>query len=96
MANATQATRKTTTKRAKMKKTTQTGSKSGVKTATSKNGATSKPVITRSGKPAVEPTLLNQEQIATRAYQIWIDHGKPIGQDDLNWAQAETELCQAA
>ncbi|MFK0335166.1 DUF2934 domain-containing protein [Rhizobium sp. NPDC090275] len=33
-----------------------------------------------------------QEQIRTRAYQIWIDEGQPEGADLRHWLQAADEL----
>jgi hypothetical protein len=35
---------------------------------------------------------VTREQIAKRAYEIWIAKGRPIGQDTQNWQQAEREL----
>ena len=34
----------------------------------------------------------NYEQIAQRAYEIWLGKGRPSGQDIENWKQAEAEL----
>lgn len=36
--------------------------------------------------------LPTHEQIARRAYEIWVQSGYPTGQDAENWAQAEREL----
>ena len=33
-----------------------------------------------------------QEQIRTRAYQIWLDEGQPEGADLRHWLQASDEL----
>ncbi len=33
-----------------------------------------------------------QEQIRTRAYQIWVDEGQPEGADLRHWLQAADEL----
>lgn len=52
----------------------------------------SQPVIVEPApqKPAVPaPTT---EQIAAKAYEIWVAKGRPIGQDDLNWIEAEQAL----
>ena len=35
------------------------------------------------------PTL---EQIQVRAYEIWLRKGRPLGQDQRNWLEAEAEL----
>jgi len=32
------------------------------------------------------------EQIAQRAYEVWVAKGRPQGQDIENWKQAEVEL----
>jgi hypothetical protein len=32
------------------------------------------------------------DQIAARAYQIWLENGCPKGRDDDHWFQAEREL----
>jgi len=36
--------------------------------------------------------LPTHEQIALRAYEIWVHSGYPTGRDAENWAQAEREL----
>ncbi len=36
-----------------------------------------------------EPT---HEQIAQRAYEIWLRKGRPVGLDVQNWKEAELEL----
>jgi DUF2934 family protein len=35
---------------------------------------------------------LAQEQIASRAYQIWEERGRPEGMDRENWFEAERQL----
>lgn len=45
--------------------------------------------------PALTPKItmtLNHEQIAQRAYAIWVAKGRPQGQDTQNWHEAETTL----
>jgi len=40
-----------------------------------------------------EPTiLLNHDQIAAKAYEIWQAKGRPIGQDVANWQEALATL----
>lgn len=39
--------------------------------------------------PAAEVT---DEQISQRAYEIWIEKGRPYGQEQANWDQAVAEL----
>ena len=36
----------------------------------------------------------SHDQIAARAYEIWLSLGRPIGRDDANWHQAEQELIE--
>jgi hypothetical protein len=43
----------------------------------------------RSSAPAV---ALTHEQIAARAYAVWLAKGQPQGQDEQNWRDAEAEL----
>ncbi|MEM7627138.1 MAG: DUF2934 domain-containing protein [Planctomycetota bacterium] len=35
---------------------------------------------------------VTDEQIAQRAYEIWLEKGRPFGQENENWAQASAEL----
>ena len=35
---------------------------------------------------------ISRLSIATRAYGIWLQQGRPVGQDVANWLQAEHEL----
>jgi hypothetical protein len=42
-------------------------------------------------KPAPQGALPN-EKIAQRAYEIWQAKGRPMGQDQDHWFQAEREL----
>lgn len=39
-------------------------------------------------------TIPSQNQIATRAYEIWQENGCRHGRDQLDWLQAERELIQ--
>ena len=41
---------------------------------------------------AIALPVLSQEQIARRAWAIWVKKGRPAGQDEQNWLQAESEL----
>lgn len=55
----------------------------------------------RAAKPKTNPvgsvpTAPSYEQIAQRAYEIWIAKGRPIGQDDQNWREAEAQLLAEA
>lgn len=37
-----------------------------------------------------------EDQIAARAYQIWLENGQPDGRDEENWHQAQRELAGTA
>lgn len=56
------------------------------------------PAVAGHGKPAdakpkLEPVvLLNHDQIARRAYDVWVARGYPAGQDVENWQEAERQL----
>jgi len=43
------------------------------------------------GKPQVVITL-SHDEIARRAYDIWMQKGRPMGQDALTWHEAEQQL----
>lgn len=75
------ATRKTaTTKTAVRKPRAATASKPSAKAKTG-NGAA----------PTVTMTLTH-DQIARKAYEIWLAKGCPQGQDHVNWKEAEAAL----
>jgi hypothetical protein len=38
------------------------------------------------------PDTVDERTIATRAYEIWQQRGCPIGSDQEDWFQAESEL----
>ncbi len=42
----------------------------------------------------IHPTSRNviHETIATRAYELWVEEGKPDNQSDAIWLEAEREL----
>ncbi len=77
-----------------------------VKVQAAKPKATRQTTVKKTVKPA-EPTTesaampevamaltheLTHDQIANRAYQIWLAKGRPIGHDQTIWQQAEDEL----
>ena len=43
-------------------------------------------------KAQLDTTPPRHDQIAKRAYEIWIAKGRPIGLDEQNWDEAEREL----
>ncbi len=63
-----------------------------------KRTATKKPVRKRPTVPPVSPTSpevageITHEEIATRAYFIYIHAGCPDGQEMRHWLEAETQL----
>ncbi|MEX0885557.1 MAG: DUF2934 domain-containing protein [Phycisphaeraceae bacterium] len=57
--------------------------------ATAKAKAKSKAAGHSAATPAAPVT---REQIAQRAYEIWLSKGRPTGLDQQNWHEAEMEL----
>ena len=50
-------------------------------------------VLQSAGQRQTGPTAtLTHEQIAKRAQQIWEKKGRPVGQDERNWLEAEVQL----
>ena len=46
-------------------------------------------------KPPINTTeqpIITHEEIARRAYSLWMESGSPIGTDEENWLRAENEL----
>ena len=37
-------------------------------------------------------TVITNEEIAGRAYELWVERGQPIGTEYQDWFQAENEL----
>jgi len=47
--------------------------------------------------PKAEPKvimMMSHDQIAERAYHIWLKKGRPTGCDEDNWIEAEKELAE--
>lgn len=46
----------------------------------------------------VPPTTAapTREQISKRAYEIWVECGKPAGQAHVHWSKAEQELLRGS
>lgn len=53
--------------------------------------AAAKPRATKKAAPEVVMTV-SHDQIARRAYEIWLAKGCPQGADYQNWVEAEAEL----
>ena len=43
-------------------------------------------------KESTQQSPASQEQVAQRAYEIWLANGQPVGRDLDYWLQAEAEL----
>ena len=69
------------------------------KTASAKAAtAPAKPrtTTTRRRNAAPAPVItVTHDQIAARAYEIWLSKGRPWGQDAANWREAEAQLHNA-
>lgn len=54
----------------------------------------------KAGRPKTQPAETQdsptREEIAKRAYEIYVRRGGAQGQDVADWLQAERELCVAA
>jgi hypothetical protein len=44
--------------------------------------------------PSERSVEITDEQIATRAYEIWLERGRPDGLDREHWLEAERQLRQ--
>ena len=77
------ATTRTAASKAPAKSAAKTAPKSAPKSAAKTAGA----------KPTPEAVVtMSHDEIANRAYMIWLAKGKPAGQDAANWREAEREL----
>lgn len=46
-------------------------------------------------KATAQPVMrVTHDDIARKAYEIWLAKGRPLGQDQQNWHEAEAELTQ--
>ncbi len=54
------------------------------------------PVIVVEHKIPVGPTLPTHAEVAERAYQLWLQQGRPGDSAETNWLEAERELHDAA
>ena len=57
--------------------------------STSKPSQASAPAAKASSKSSITPSYA---QIAERAYHIWLQNGRPVGQDETNWFKAVAQL----
>ncbi len=63
--------------------------------AQAKPGAVDEAATVVEAPPRVTITLTH-DQIAERARQIWLEKGRPIGLDQVNWHEAEQQLREEA
>ncbi len=81
--------------------------KTGASTATARprktasSRATARPnaraaVTGKAKRNAKTRPMVTQDQIAQRAYEIWLNKGQPSGLDQENWLEAEQELARAS
>jgi phage protein D len=90
---------KKTKKSDKAKSTTKTKSakQASAKKAAAAKASASKPKTARKGKAPANPdakpvVVVSHDQIARKAYEIWLAKGKPHGQDEQNWLEAKSAL----
>ena len=95
MAKSSNVQSKTTSKKAATKKAP---AKTTARSRAASTGAEAQPKkATRSRKPktngqtqqAADP---HHDQVAQRAYEIWVAKGRPMGQDEQCWYEAEQDL----
>jgi hypothetical protein len=46
------------------------------------------------GETTVASDVDREQQIRERAYEIWLDEGKPYGRSKEHWAEAEKQLAE--
>lgn len=72
--------------------------KKPVKVKAEKKRAAPKKTAAKSTKPKATQTkskaapIVTHDQIAHRAYELWLESGRPIGKDQIIWLAAEREL----
>lgn len=81
------------------RKTPTTPSASSISTTTATAAPKAAQVVAKKGNDAAGPAapqktqpVVTSDQIAKRAYDIWVAKGRPVGLDLQNWQQAEREL----
>ena len=67
-----------------------------VKRAIAATSPTPARLLPRRDTLGAKPPVISEEDIRIRAYQLWESAGRPHGQDQQLWLQAEKELRQAA
>jgi len=73
------------------KKTTKAGKAVKAKAVAQPTIKTKTPPRQHAKKKAVIQ-VVTPDEIAVRAYEIWIAKGRPVGLDQQNWLDAEAEL----
>lgn len=77
---------KSTTSSDKSKAPSATRKKASKKQAKAAKKSSSK------GKRSAEPVVVTHDQIAKRAFELWMDRGQPTDQEQIIWHAAEAEL----
>jgi len=80
------AKRKKTTKKAATKTT-------ATKKQVPKKSAAAKPRAS-AGKGPKASRAVTHDQIAKRAYEIWMENGRPTGTEHEHWCQAQAQLAK--
>jgi hypothetical protein len=95
-AAAKKKTRTTAAKKTTSAQRTNRGNDATNKKTTTGSGATMKKKATKrspASKPQTQVEMkITHDQIAQRAYEIWLAKGRPPGQEEQNWREAEAEL----
>lgn len=80
----------------KAKTKTKAVTKAAAKPSAKAKSASSKPVnkpVKKAKQPDLTPVIVaKHEDVAAKAYQIWLAKGRPIGQDEQNWLEAEAAV----
>ena len=62
------------------------------KTKSPRKSTSKKTTKKKSSKSPARTAELTHDMIAARAFEVWVRKGRPLGQDDANWREAEAEL----
>ncbi|MEM6553571.1 MAG: DUF2934 domain-containing protein [Planctomycetota bacterium] len=78
----------------KTAKTKRKAAKAGKKSGDSAAKAVEPKAKSKQAKPDKPKAVvvLSHDAIAARAYEVWLQKGRPLGQDTANWAAAEAAL----
>ena len=82
----------TRTARASASTTATTAKSAPAAPATRKRTSAKKTAASEASPQAI--MRFTHDDIARKAYEIWLAKGRPLGQDEQNWCEAEAELAQ--